>query len=130
VLKGCLIWIVGYQKNYKLFGNKYKIHLLSLSPLKQLWNSSLFYYLKSKKKKKTKAESKVFLKLYYLRAAISERKKQFLFLPLWLTFGLLHVKAVAKKLNQTEPFCLDKQNPMLAPAFNDRKNAENLVLYI
>lgn len=35
-----------------------------------------------------------------------------------------------QQLAQGEYYCSDEQNLKLAPAFNDRKNAENLIFYI
>ena len=89
----CGLWAV--EKLKAVWLNKYKIYLLSLSLLKQLWKNFLFHQFRKAESQKPKAGSNQLSKLYYGKAATSEKshlKKQ----PLWLGFWLLGPKAKAK----------------------------------
>ena len=58
---------------------------------------------------------------YKKQPAMNQRITNALYLQLYTSW---------QQLAQGECYCLDEQNLKLAPAFNDRKNAENLILYI
>jgi len=58
---------------------------------------------------------------YKKQPAMNQRITNALYLQLYTSW---------QQLAQGECYCLDEQNLKLALAFNDRKNAENLILYI
>ena len=67
----CGLWAV--EKLKAVWLNKYKIYLLSLSLLKQLWKSFLFHQFRKAESQKPKAGSNQLSKMNYGKAAASEK---------------------------------------------------------
>ena len=67
----CGLWAI--EKLKAIWLNKYKIYLLSLSLLKQLWKSFLCHQFRKAESQKPKAGSNQLSKMYYGKAAASEK---------------------------------------------------------
>ena len=67
----CGLWAV--EKLKAVWLNKYKIYLLSLYLLKQLWKSFLFHQFRKAESQKPKAGSTQLSKMNYGKAAASEK---------------------------------------------------------
>ena len=67
----CGLWAV--EKLKAVWLNKYKIYLLSLSLLKQLWKSFLFHQFRKAESQKPKTRSNQLSKMYYGKVAASEK---------------------------------------------------------
>ena len=75
---GCELWESCYglwavEKLKAVWLNKYKIYLLSLSLLKQLWKSFLFHQFRKAESQKPKAGSNQLSKMYYEKTTASEK---------------------------------------------------------
>ena len=119
----CGLWAVENLKAVWL--NKYKTYLLFLSLLKQLWKSFLFHPFWKAESQKPKAGSKQLSKMYYGKAAASEkitsRNNPLVGL---LAFG---AKSRSQKPNQTQP---KKYNPfcLVAPATRSAPTASSPIV--
>ena len=67
----CRLWAV--EKLKAIWLNKYKIYILSLSILKQLWKSFLFHQFRKAESQKPKIGSTQLSKMNYEKAAASEK---------------------------------------------------------